>query len=149
MNCFIVPRQPKSYNTWKKNSAKGQNYLSDIHDSFKKIYEEHQLLTGDLYGSIYYFFKKDLHNDADNMSKPVWDCLINFLYDDDKQVKLRIAGSFDLGKNDFNELDFSSIPGKVIGEFLEAYDNHDHFLYIECGTLKSSFFKFSIEGNGN
>ncbi len=123
--------------------------MTEIKNSFKKIYPQHEMLSGDLYGTIYYFFKRDLNNDADNMSKPVWDCLIDFLYVDDKQVKLRIAGAFDLRKKDFNELDFSNIPGKVIGDFLEAYDNHEHFLYIECGELRSGFFKFNMEGNGN
>jgi len=147
---FILKRQPKSYNSWRGASAiKKQNYKSALENSFRQFYPNHSLLTHDLYGILYYFFKKDLDHDADNLSKPLWDCLTGFLFNDDKQIRIRTAGTFDLSKNDFNILDFSGLDGKVVAELIESFDNEDHILYIECGLLDNSQFKFNIESNGN
>src|SRR5258708_3644465 len=107
INCFIVPQKPKSHNKWKKDSSRGQSYQEAISRSFQSAYPGHQPLTGNLYGTVYYFFKIDLRSDADNISKPVWDCLCNLIYVDDKQVKLRTAGVFDLNKNAISELDIT------------------------------------------
>src|SRR5258708_4085352 len=126
MNCFIVPRRPKSYNGWKKNDPKGQAFQKAITESLQLIYSPYEKLTGDLYGTIYYFFKVDTRNDADNLSKPVWDCLKDILYDDDNQIKFRIAGVVDLNKHDLTQFDFSNIPRKVIRQFIDAIDNHEH-----------------------
>jgi Holliday junction resolvase RusA-like endonuclease len=147
MNCFILPRRPRSYNSWTKNDAKGQSFLKAITESFQSVYHKHEMLTGDLYGTVYYFFKEDKRNDADNLSKPVWDCLNNLVYTDDKQIKLRIAGVFDLNKNDLSQINFSKVPKEVIRQFLDAVENHDHFLYIECGVLSFNFYQFNIEEN--
>lgn len=151
MYCFIVTHRPKSYNKWRKNPVGRQAYVDAIQNSFRINYSDHELLSGELYGMVYHFYKKDLFQDADNISKPIWDSLISIVYSDDKQIKLRIAGSFDLTQKDFTELDFSNIPGNVISDFLTAIDNEtqDHFLYVECGELKSEFFQFNIENNGN
>jgi hypothetical protein len=104
-------------------------------------------LSGDLYGAVYYFFKEDKKNDADNLSKPIWDCLNNVVYKDDKQIKLRIAGVFDLNKNDLNQINFSKIPRKVIRQFLDSIENHDHFFYVECGLMNFNLYQFNIESN--
>lgn len=150
MYSFILKRQPKSYNSWKGATAiKKATYKADIQTSFKQFHPIHTTLTDDLYGTLYYFFKKDLNSDADNLSKPLWDCLTGFLFTDDKQVRIRTAGTFDLSKNDFNVLDFSGLSGEVIVELLDAFDNEEHIVYIECGLLNTSMFKFNLEENGN
>ncbi len=95
MNSFLITCKPKSYNHWKKNHPTGQAYLTTVTNAFLTKYANHQLLTDDLYGLVYYFFKDDRSHDADNISKPLWDCLVNVVYSDDVQIKLRIAGVFD------------------------------------------------------
>jgi hypothetical protein len=104
-------------------------------------------LTDELYGVLYHFFRANLKMDADNLSKPIWDCLTGFLYVDDSQVKLRIAGSFDLSKHNFNILDIETLPKPIVDELVDAFKNHDHFVYIECGRLNYSMFKFNFENN--
>lgn len=149
MNSFIIKRQPLTFNSWKKASAtKKTNYKTLIQNAFRQFNIENKL-TNELYGAVYHFYNKNVNIDADNLSKPLWDCLTGFLYDDDEQIKIRIAGSFDLSKNDLNVLNFSGLSGEIITELLEAFDAEEHIVYVECGILNYSNFKFNIEENGN
>ncbi len=95
-------------------------------------------MADDLYGTIFYLFKKDFGSDADNLSKPLWDCLSGFLFVDDNQLRLRIAGCFDLSRNDFNILNLSGLSGSVVTELLDAIDEEEHIVYVECGRLEYS-----------
>ncbi|MCF8416945.1 MAG: RusA family crossover junction endodeoxyribonuclease [Crocinitomicaceae bacterium] len=146
---FVFRGQPKSYNSWKKNNLKGQAYIQLIRNSLEKFCHPVEMQTGDLYGIAYYFFNKPTGTDADNISKPIWDSLTEFLFVDDKQVKYRIAGSFDLSQNDFDLIDVTGIPGEVVVELVEAVQNEDHVVYVECGEMNNAFFKFNLEQNGN
>ncbi len=147
---FIVRRQPKSFNSWRNATySSKESYKADIKTSFMQFHLEHKYLNEDLYGILYYFFKRDVKVDADNLSKPLWDCLAGFLFEDDKQVKIRTAGTFDLSKNDFNILDFSGLSGEIVIELLDAFEREEHIIYVECGYLNTSMFKFNIETNGN
>lgn len=146
MHSFILKRQPPSYNGWRKAPpAKKARYKADIETSFMQFNPAHITLTAELYGTLYYFFKKDRDSDADNLSKPLWDCLTGFLFNDDNQVKIRTSGTFDLSRNDFNVLDFSGLAGEVVTELLDAFDTEDHIVYVECGLLNNSMFKFNLE----
>ena len=147
MHSFILKKKPHSFNA--NRGKKKDNYIAHIRGSFKSFYSEHTRLNGDLYGSLYYFYKKDLGLDTDNLSKPIWDSLSDFLYQDDKQIKLRIAGSFDISKNDFKILDISGLPGNLLTALLDAFDTEDHIVYIECGILHHSMYKFNLVFNGN
>lgn len=144
INSFIVKQQPKSYNSWKINSKKGQNYLTSIRISFNNFNPIFTKKTGDLYGIAYYFHTKNSGTDADNISKPIWDCLTDFLFEDDRQIKLRIAGCFDLSNKDFEILDVSGVSGNVVSELVDAIANEDHILYIECGNLRDDMYKFKL-----
>jgi Holliday junction resolvase RusA-like endonuclease len=148
-NC-VLKRQPKSYNSW--NSAtrvKKEKYKLDIENAFKKFYPTHAKLTEDLYGIVYYFHKNKSGTDADNISKPIWDCLSGFLYDDDIQIKLRTAGVIDISNGDLNVVDFTNISGEMILELIDAFETTDNFAYIECGLLHKSMYKFNLEHHGN
>lgn len=79
---------------------------------------------------VYYFFKKDFNHDADNISKPVWDSLRSLVYDDDRQIKLRIAAVFDLSSTNINEIDMTNMPADVLIDLLESIEKEDHTLYI-------------------
>jgi hypothetical protein len=69
--------------------------------------------------------------------------LEGFLFENDFQVKVRTAWSFDLTHNDFNILDFSGLRGEVAAELVEAFENEEHIVYVECGQLSTSMFKFN------
>lgn len=143
MHNFILKSRPLSYNSC--SGRKKVNYKTAIETSFASYYPIHSILSGELYATIYYFFNENLHLDTDNLSKPVWDCLCGFLYDDDKQIKVRTAGSFDLATGDYTVIDFSGLQGKMIIDLLEAFENEEHVVYIECGKFNPSMYKFNIE----
>jgi Endodeoxyribonuclease RusA len=148
MHSFIFKQQPKSFNSWKGSTlARKLKYKADIEASFKRYNPSHVTLADDLYGVLYYFFKEDTKSDADNLSKPFWDCLKGILFMDDKQVKLRTAGVFDLSKTNFKDLNFLRLSEDVTAELFEAFKNNNHFVYLECGPLESSMFKFNLEAN--
>ena len=68
-----------------------------------------------------------------------------FLFHDDHQIKIRTAGSFDLKTGDFNVISFSGLKGQFVIDLLDAFDNEDHIVYIECGKFNPSMLKFNIE----
>lgn len=144
MYSFIVNTQPKSY-----NSKKTLSYQLRFVSAFRENYPDHALLDKELYGLIYHFYRRDIGIDADNLSKPVWDGLKGIVFEDDKQIKMRIAGSFDLTANDFTVIDFSGLPGKDIGLLLEAIETEEHVLYVECGSFTMDMIRLNLEGNGN
>ncbi|MFD2570408.1 RusA family crossover junction endodeoxyribonuclease [Spirosoma soli] len=98
MYSFVINVKPKSY-----NSKKVHSYHSRLETAFRESYPEHVPIPAEieLYGLVYHFFKTDIGIDADNLSKPIWDSLKDVLFIDDKQVKMRTAGSFNLAVNDF------------------------------------------------
>jgi Holliday junction resolvase RusA-like endonuclease len=145
---FIVKNRPASFNSWAKNSGKGKAYKSIIETSVTEYVGEHAILTGELYRIVYHFFNADLSIDADNLSKPVWDCLENYLFKDDSQVKIRVSGNFDLTNNNYLNLNFSRLDKEIIDDLYEAFDTVEHIIYIECGSLDYSMYNFNIERNG-
>jgi Holliday junction resolvase RusA-like endonuclease len=148
-NC-VLKRQPKSYNSWNKTSQiKKDKYKSDIENAFKKFYPTPTKLAEDLYGIVYYFHRNKNRTDADNISKPIWDCLNGFLYDDDIQIKLRTAGIIDISNGDLEVFDFTNISGEMTLELIEAFETTNNFAYIECGLLHKFMYKFNLEYHGN
>ncbi|MFC1478059.1 RusA family crossover junction endodeoxyribonuclease [Candidatus Margulisiibacteriota bacterium] len=151
MYSSIVLTKPKSFNSFRINTNGGKRYKANIQSSFSTYNGSVSKMTNDLYGIVYYFFKRNIGIDADNLSKPIWDCLKGYLFDDDKQVKLRTAGCIDLTKSGIDMFDMTGVPSNVLIDLLDATDNENDMLYVECGTLNNSFYKFNIEGdiNGN
>lgn len=146
MYSFIVSTQPKSH-----NSRKPLIYQNRLKVAFSASYPVHIPVKTDLYGLVYHFFRRDIGIDADNLSKPIWDALRGVLFDDDKQVKMRIAGSFDLSTNDFTTIDISGLSGSMITTLLDALqeETHEHILYVECGNFMTDMIKLNLEDNGN
>ncbi len=133
-----------TFNSWTKASqTKKLHYVSLIKAAFTKMNPGYSVLTGELYGKAYYFYNKNEGIDADNLSKPIWDCLEKFLFNNDFQVKIRTTWSFDLTRNDFNILNFSGLRGEMVAELVEAFENEEHVVYVECGQLNHSMFKFN------
>ena len=139
---FVLKRIPLSYN----NSGEPLRtpYKNALKASLAKYNPSYSLLTDDLYAIIYYFYKVDLKKDTDNLSKPAWDCLNGILFNDDSQIKIRIAGSFNLTKKP-PTIDMAKFQKNLLDDLLDAFDNEDHIIYVECGKFEPAMFKFNIE----
>jgi hypothetical protein len=140
---FILKSRPLSYNSC--SGTKKINYKRSLQSSFVNYNPTHELLEGELYATLYYFYNKDLRLDTDNLSKPIWDCLCGFLFDDDQQIKIRIAGSFDLSNGDYSMIDFSGLQGNILVDLFEAFETEANIFYVECGIFNPSMYKFNIE----
>ncbi|MGF7218908.1 hypothetical protein GGR92_005087 [Spirosoma lacussanchae] len=150
MFCFIVKAKPKSYNSWGSSSIiKKNSYKQLIEDAFRLAYPSHVLLDVDLYRLVYHFFQTDIGIDADNLSKPIWDCLRGILFDDDKRVKMRIAGSLNVGGSDLTVINSSGLSGEITASLLDALDTEEHILYVECGTFTADMIQLNLERDGN
>ena len=147
MHNFILKNRPLSYNSCR--GSKKDNYKAAIEAAFTRYNPAHALLTGELYATIYYFYNTNLDLDTDNLSKPVWDCLCGFLFGDDQQIKIRVAGSFDLKNGDYSLIDFSGLQGDLLADLLDAFGNEEHIVYVECGNFNPAMYKFNFEQHGN
>ncbi len=146
MYSFVISTKPKSYNS--KDKRKAADYQQRLQVAFRESYPTHALLTEELYGLVYHFYRINTGIDADNISKSVWDSLKTVTYLDDKQVKMRVAGSFDLNTNDLTVLDFSGLPGVVIDQLLDSTKTEMHVLYIECGRFTTDLIQLNLERDG-
>lgn len=144
---FIHIGKPNSYNS--NTGNKKIRYKADIENSLRQYHPSCTIQNGEVYASIFYFFNKDKNLDTDNISKPIIDSLCGVLFNDDKQVKIRTAGSFNLSVGDFNLIDFSGLDGQLVADLVDAFFNEDHIIYIECGTFNHSMFNFNIENRWN
>lgn len=143
---FILKTQPRSYNGWHQLAPAGVRYAEVVQRGFSRYNRKFSLLQDDLYGIIYYFCKKNTGIDADNISKPIWDVLRRIAYNDDKQVKLRFAGVFDLNTQNVNELDISKLSNKMATDLVAAITDNkcEHILYIEIGILNNSLYPLAM-----
>ena len=146
MYSFIVSTKPKSYNS--KDKRKADAYRQRLQAAFAENYPDHTPLSEELYGLVYHFYRVNIGLDADNLSKPVWDGLKGVLFVDDRQVKMRIAGSFDVAANDLTVLDFSGLPGIIVDKLLESTQTGNHTLYIECGRFNTDLIQLNLERDG-
>ena len=151
MYCCLLRRRPLAFNKWKPAGNIGLKYKADIRAAFIQRYQSLQPLVGNLYGVVYCFYRA--YNaftdaDADNISKPIWDCLGEaFLYQDDKQVRFRVAGCYDLAKNQLADLDVTGLPDDIRDDLLEALFTGEtpYILYIECGAFRNNMIRFNLE----
>ena len=139
MYSFLCEFPPRSV-----RGEKSHKFKEAIVNSFKKYNTNFNYLNSELYGIAYYFHNRPTQIDADNLSKPIWDALEDVLYKDDKIIKIRYAGVFDLKKSK-SLIDFTNIQTHIFNDFLEKIDGSDHLIYIEIGELNYSLYKFGVE----
>ena len=135
--CNLIPRSV--------NAKYCDKYKAELARAFTRYHKTVGLLEGELYGIVYYFVNRKTDVDADNISKPIWDSLEGIAYADDKIIKMRYSGIYNLREISIGEIDISNIPDVVFDNFMEFIDNEDHVLYIELGRFDRSMFKFNIE----
>ena len=122
-----------------------------------------------LYGMVCWFvhgYRPGTDPDADNISKGIWDLLCApkradaagqrrlGAFQDDKQVRLRMAGIFDLASKEtgaplFEQLDLTGVPLHVIqrlGEMASGTAASRHLTYIRFGPLHGGMYKLTLPG---
>lgn len=140
MYAFLSKLRPRSV-----NAKKSEEYQHGLARDFRSYHAEEIKIDGNLYGVTYYFHKGKTELDADNLSKPIWDALESIAYVDDKLIKFRTSGVFDLRSEPIEVLDLSNIPDYLFSDFLEMIEKEDHILYVEFGKLNYSLFSFAYE----
>ncbi len=140
MYAFLCNFRPRSVNAVYKTS-----YYNELKTSFQRYHGVAAPLTENLYGFVYYFYRANAQLDADNLSKPIWDALRDIAYADDRLIRFRSAGTFDLQNEGIDVLDISDIPDYLIDDFLRMIDTESHILYVEFGRLDYKLFRFQYE----
>lgn len=95
-----------------------------------------------VYARIYYFHSKATGHDADNISKPIVDALKGKAYPDDNCVVLRTAAKIDLSSSKSEEFNITHIQAPLLSELLDAWDEEEHFVYIELGDFSKDMIIF-------
>lgn len=139
MKAFICTVRPRSV-----QAKKTEQYKQRVLEACQKYCPAPETLEGPLYGVVYYFHRKPNDLDADNLSKPIWDALEGYFYDDDRVIQLRTSGVRDL-REGIEILDLTKMPDSVAGDFIDAVGEEDYLLYVELGALSPEMFTFSRE----
>jgi len=140
MYAFLSNLKPRSV-----NAQKSEKYKNGIQDAFRHYHGTIPPISGSLYGFIYYFHRVKTELDADNLSKPIWDALKLVAYTDDKIIRFRSSGIFDLQSEQLEILDLSRMPDYVFDDFLRMIESEDHILYVEFGEFDYGLFQFAYE----
>ena len=142
MISFLCKFRPRSVQA--KYAA---SYKKAVVNAYKAYYAKDNAQFGaDLYGIAYYFHKRPTELDADNLSKPIWDALENVLYENDRRIKLRYAGLFDIHQpGSVTVLDMNRIPLNVYDDFMKAIDSEDHLIYVEVGKISPRLYNMGVE----
>lgn len=141
MQAFLCNHTPRSVQA--KNKKHKALYYASLLEAYRKYHATATLMDKSLYGTVYYFHKVKTQLDADNLSKPVWDALKGQAFNDDFQVRFRSAGLFNLGVENIDELDLTTMPDYIFGDFLEMIDGESgHILYVEFGEFTYDLIRF-------
>ncbi len=140
MLAFLCSATPHSVNS--KNKTAKAAYYAKLVAAFQRYHPSAVPITSNLYGFVCYFYKSKTQFDADNLSKPVWDALVNTAYQDDSIVRLRTSGLIDQDSNEIDAIDVTHMPDTVLDDFLDMLDDESHIIYVEMGPLDYGFFRF-------
>lgn len=149
MIAFTFAGQPAAYGSGNYRKTRKSAYQHAIQTSFLAAHPASVRLIGDLYGIVLYFTKRRndfVDPDADNISKPVWDSLTGYAYDDDRQIRWRASGVIDLGLVSLTELELEPLPTAILTE-LENFvlaDGLRHLLYVHVGALQPHHYRFHL-----
>jgi Holliday junction resolvase RusA-like endonuclease len=144
MISFLCDSRPVSI-----NARYQQIYQQKIAGAYRKYYSGMpDMIDYNLYGIVYYFHKCKTELDADNLSKPIWDALQKVIYDDDRIIKLRHSGIYDISKPaSITEFNTTGMTPQVLKDFLELMDDStkEHIVYIELGRLSNALYVLGVE----
>lgn len=132
---FIVSARPGSHNKTASRSPTKAAYIAAVDAAFKSRYAASAPLTHSLYCRVYYFYRKEERRDPDNLSKPTLDSLRTLAFTDDFLVKLRTAGSQNIGSAPLHMIDTTKMDSDVLVDFYNSIGTNDHTIYVEIGNL--------------
>ena len=142
MVSFLCKFRPRSVQA--KHTAAYKRAVVSAYRMYHK--SDATLLEENLYGIAYYFHKRPTEMDADNLSKPIWDALETILYEDDRAIKIRYAGTFAISEpGAAMVLHLERMPEGLYHDFLQAIDAEDHIIYIEVGTANLDLYRIGVE----
>ena len=134
MELVIQGIVPLSYNSKRKGV-----YQNKIRSAFLRKFKGNvpKFPTGiELYAKAFFFTSDGVNVDTDNISKPIWDALNGLLYDDDRNIVLRMASVIDV------TIDTTKIDGDVAVELIQGLtDKNVKCLYLECSKFYDTMVK--------
>lgn len=99
-----------------------------------------------LQAKVFYIHRVPDFKDADNISKPLWDCLNKHAYIDDKQIKYIETLKVDLKRKDLIEFNTENMDNDDYGKLLEFIlgnpNTLDRILYINVSDYESKNVRF-------
>lgn len=135
---MLVKTRPRSYNAEGRKAY--QRRLAQM-----AVDQNPTMLTGDLYGRIYYFHRGARDIDADNLSKPIMDALRGTVFGDDRQVRLRLAAKVDLEAS--FAISSETVPQALYGPLYSSVSDPTlrDFVVVEVGELLTVDVRFGQE----
>lgn len=99
-----------------------------------------------IYGIVYYFRKNRVGYDADNISKPLWDALEAVCYDNDKQIRLRLAAVVTMDYYNNYTIPTTHLSPQEIIQIKSFFANprQKHMLYIHMDVALPKHFKYKL-----
>lgn len=99
-----------------------------------------------LQAKVFYIHRVPDYKDADNISKPLWDCLNNHAYRDDKQIKYIETLKVDLNREDLIEFNTDNMDNddySTLVEFILGDDkSRERMIYINVSDYESKNVRF-------
>jgi len=142
---MIVSRRPVSGQT--KSPKSKENYKAELGDYARAAFTLPELLSGDLYARIIWFYKGRIEGDIDNIIKPILDSIRGIVYRDDDIVVKCVSERFD--KTQDLVISQINISNDLYQDLILAIadDNTSHNLYIEIGQVTTRTVTFGpIDG---
>lgn len=99
-----------------------------------------------LQAKVFYIHRVPDYKDADNISKPLWDCLNKHAYEDDKQIKYIETLKVDLDRDDLIEFNTENMDNidyaKLLYFIIDDTNTLDRILYINVSDYESKNVRF-------
>lgn len=97
-----------------------------------------------LYGIVYLFANYPTRMDSDNLSKPLWDALQGILYQDDVNIRLRVAGIITRDEYDNYPID-PDWDAQFILEIENFFGSEDkEMIFIQIDDIDVNYYKFQM-----
>ena len=105
------------------------------------------LLDGELYARLIWFHAAKPELDVDNIVKPIFDALVDIVYDDDNRIAQCVITRVKSRPKPF--LSKRYISEEFRAELEKLIENNEHVLYIEVGQLSLSDVIFGPINGGS
>lgn len=146
MRSFFYIAKPVSQNN---RGGKIPGYRRGLKRKLDAVYGRggHSFPPGTIvYGIVYYFRKEEVGFDADNISKPLWDALESICYDNDKQIRLRLAAVVTMDYHNNYTIPNTRLSRGEINQIQAFFANprHKHMIYVHLDSASPKNFKYRL-----